>query len=427
MNAGGKITAAGVLQGILEMHPMKLPDLSKEISLQYESTLKLAQAAEKKGSAQDAASKYRRAAELMRQYADYSTFAEVKSNRQNIAAQLEERARELLGAAKAVRVPQLDSRSGANQNNAQGEDDYEGIIKGYIRKTNVSWNDIGGLESTKEAIKSAYVMALAKKPSGVSISPLRNILFYGPPGTGKTTLAAAIAGNLQATFFSMRGSGLLSKYFGESSKLVETLFVVARQMAPSVIYLDEFEALVPQRGSGESGAERRIVSEFLAALEGMDKHSDNSFVLTIVATNYPWLIDDAILSRFRGMPIYIPLPDAPARKAIFQIHLFKQGHKSDVAVDELVKRSDGYSGREIEQVCQQAILHMLRRANAGMADLADKGLDVIRDHQLLVEPVSRTDMNSAFEKVLPGTRAEALKRYDDWRNQNESNRTGAGG
>lgn len=398
---------------------MKLPDLSKEISIQYKNILEQAQAYEKEGATQQAAEKYQHAARLMRQYAQYAPTAEYKQQRLKQALALEELVLSLLGK-KPQRVAQVDSRTGGGNAEVTREDDYEAIIKGYIRTTNVSWNDIGGLEDTKEAIKSAYVMALAKKPAGVHFTPFRNILLYGPPGTGKTTLAAAIAGNLQSTFFSMKGSGLLSKYFGESSKLVETLYSVAKQMAPAVIFVDEFEALTPQRGSGESGAERRIVTEFLAALEGLEKHNDERFVLTIVATNYPWLIDDAIFSRFRGMPIYIPLPDQAARKAIFRIHLKGQGHKSAISEDDLATRANGYSGREIEQVCQQAILQMLRRANQGMSGLADKGLDVIREHQLQVEELSQEDLNLAFGRVNPGTKPELLQQYDTWRSKNES-------
>jgi SpoVK/Ycf46/Vps4 family AAA+-type ATPase len=116
----------------------------------------------------------------------------------------------------------------------------------------------------------------------------------GPPGTGKTLLAAATAGNLEATFFNVKVSSLLSKYFGESTKLISALYSVARRLSPAVIFLDEFESLTPSRGSGESGSERRIVSTLLAELDGLQGKDDDSFVMTICATNLPWLLDLAI-------------------------------------------------------------------------------------------------------------------------------------
>jgi katanin p60 ATPase-containing subunit A1 len=186
-------------------------------------------------------------------------------------------------------------------------------VLSLIHKSDVQWGDIGGLEDTKDSIKSAYALALAQKPAGVQVSSWRNLLMYGPPGTGKTLLAAATAGNLEATFFNVKVSSLLSKYFGESTKLISALFSVARRLSPAVIFLDEFESLTPVRGSGESGAERRIVSTLLAELDGLQAKDDTGFVLTICATNLPWLLDLAILSRFQRR-IYVPLPDPDARR-----------------------------------------------------------------------------------------------------------------
>jgi len=392
---------------------MARTDLGAQIYSVYKRTLKQAQEAEKKNASPEAIALYRKAAELMRQYADQSRFAEVRNQRKELADKLDEKVHTLEGY-RAPHVAPVNTPPDNSSREVAGEDDYSSIIQSLIRKPNVSWKDIGGLEDTKNAIKSAYVMALAQKPTGVQIQAPRNMLLYGPPGTGKTTLAAATAGNLEATFFNVKVSDLLSKYFGESTKLVSALYYVARRMSPSVVYLDEFEALTPPRGSGESGAERRIVSTFLSELDGLESHGDTNFILTIGATNFPWLIDAGILSRFQGMKIYVPLPDDAARKAIFDIHLRRQGHQSLVSTEELVERSRGYSGREIEQLCQQAVLHMLRRVNPGMADLADHGLEAVRKHQLKAEGLSQEDIDSAYMQVPPGTRAELLQQYDEW-------------
>ena len=387
-------------------------DLGAPIYSQYEQTVKLAREAERKESFHESAALYRKAAELMRQYAECSGFPEICNQRKETAIKLDAKALDILGGNISSKKP-VETHANS-QTTASPEDDYESAIKDLIQKTNVSWDDIGGLDTTKEAIQSAYVMALAQKPEGHHFEPFRNILMFGPPGTGKTTLAAATAGNLNSTFFSTKGSSLLSKYYGESSKLVAALYKVARRMAPSVVFIDEFEALTPQRGSGERSSDNKVVTEFLNTLDGFEKYTDNSFVLTIAATNYPWLLDDAIVSRFKGMPIYIPLPDEEARKAIFNIHLLRKGQKSAVDIDELVSRSQGYSGREIEMLCQQAVLRMLRRANPGMSDMASKGLEAIRKYQLKVEELSRDDFDSSFRQVTPVATHAMLMKYQTW-------------
>jgi SpoVK/Ycf46/Vps4 family AAA+-type ATPase len=269
------------------------------------------------------------------------------------------------------------------------------------------------LDDTKDAIKSAYALALAQKPAGVQISSWRNLLLYGPPGTGKTLLAAATAGNLQATFFNVKVSSLLSKYFGESTKLITALYSVARRLSPAVIFLDEFESLTPARGSGESGSERRIVSTLLAELDGLQAKDDDSFVLTICATNLPWLLDLAILSRFQRR-IYVPLPDAPAREAIFNIQLTKRGHQSKMPLSELVRRTEGYAGREIEQIGQIAINKMIRRTNPDLLRIVDQGLDQLSKYQLKVEPLDIRDIEFAFDQVKPLADEKVLKKYTEW-------------
>ena len=277
----------------------------------------------------------------------------------------------------------------------------------------MKWDQIGGLEDTKNAIKSAYALALAKKPEGVQISSWRNLLLYGPPGTGKTLLAAATAGNLEATFFNVKVSSLLSKYFGESTKLISALYSVARRLSPAVIFLDEFESLTPSRGSGESGSERRIVSTLLAELDGLQGKDDDSFVMTICATNLPWLLDLAILSRFQRR-IYVPLPDPAAREAILGIQLTRKGHHSQVTIQELVERTDGFAGRELEQVGQIAINNMIRRANPDLLQVVDSGLGKLTAYELRIEQLTIGDFESAFSQIKPLADPRVVRRYELW-------------
>ena len=386
-------------------------DLSASLYAQYKLARKRAEEAERRGALREAAAAYQQSADLMRQYAQSARDAKIREQRVQRADALAQLANRLIQKPGAAvdRAGQMATRS----TETPGEDDYEAAILELIQKTHVEWDDIGGLEDTKAAIKAAYGLALARKPKGVEISSWRKILLFGPPGTGKTLLAAATAGQLEATFFNVKVSNLLSKYFGESSKLITALYNVARRLSPSVVFLDEFESLTPPRGSGESGAERRIVSTFLSELDGLDTKEDENLVLTIGDTNMPWLIDPAILSRFQKR-IYIPLPDEDARKAILEIQIGRRGHRSQVSLKELVKHTDGFSGREIEQLCQAAITHMTKRANPNLMTVVDKGQQAIRDYEIRVEPLSEEDFEIAFAQVKPITTAEMIQRYAGW-------------
>jgi len=393
-------------------------DLSASIYTQYERARKRAKAAERRGSLREAASAYRYSAELMRQYASTSSSAKVRKQRQERADTLDKLAQRMAEAPSGMRVTD-DSAASPQQAEAVGEDDYETQVLSLIQRTDIGWDDIGGLEQTKRTIKSAYGLALARKPQGVEIASWRSFLLYGPPGTGKTLLAAATAGSLEATFFNVKVSNLLSKYFGESTKLISALYTVARRLSPSVVFIDEFESLTPPRGSGESGAERRIVSTFLAELEGLASKEEENFVLTIGATNVPWLVDQAMLSRFQQR-IYVPLPDAEARREILKIFLPRRGHKSKVPLETLVQRTEGYSGREIEQLCQTAITNMTERVNPNLMSAVERGQQAVRDYEIQVEPLTEADFEIAFERVQANTDPEMLRRYDRWGKQVET-------
>jgi len=397
-------------------------DLSASIFAEYKRSRKRAEEAERRGEYTIAAGAYRRCAYLLTQYAEYTYDATVRQQRMQKAKAYEESARRLELKMDLPKTA-LRKRSAASPpvqgDVANGDDDYEAVVLALIQKSSVKWEDIGGLEETKEAIKTAYGLALARKPKGVQIKGGGNVLLFGPPGTGKTLLAAATAGSLDAAFFNVKVSDLLSKYFGESTRLISALYTVARRLSPAVIFLDEFEALTPPRGSGESGAERRIVSTLLAELDGMANKGDDSLIITMGATNLPWLLDTAILSRFIQR-VYVPLPDAPARQAILEIHLVRRGHHSRVSMADLVKRTGGYSGREIEQICQLAITHMTGPANPHLLEYVDKGQEAIRDYEIKVEALTEEDFKAAFDQVRPVANGEMLLRFDTWQKQVEA-------
>jgi SpoVK/Ycf46/Vps4 family AAA+-type ATPase len=391
-------------------------DLSGSIYTLYKDARQKGDNARQRGANEEAASYYFAAARWLRSYAGSAVTAEIRQERLDKSAQLINLARALVGQSsplgKTVK-PELPGRHNIQAESQVGEDDYEEEVLQLIHKSDIRWDQIGGLEDTKNAIKSAYALALAKKPKGVQISSWRNILLYGPPGTGKTLLAAATAGNLEATFFNVKVSSLLSKYFGESTKLISALYSVARRLSPAVIFLDEFESLTPSRGSVESGSERRIVSTLLSELDGLQGKDDDSFVMTICATNLPWLLDLAILSRFQRR-IYIPLPDSVAREAILNIQLTQKGHQSQISLKELAERTEGYAGRELEQIGQIAINNMIRRVNHDLLNVVERGLTALSAYKLHIEPLNREDFDNAFSQVKALADSKVLRRYEIW-------------
>ncbi|HQJ51890.1 MAG TPA: ATP-binding protein [Anaerolineae bacterium] len=392
-------------------------DLSQVYDTLYKKALAEAKLRMERGDSMGAAAAYRQCAKALRDYAGYAASPAMRKERLDRAQSFQDLAARI--ESGKVRPKEPPRAEGEGPPGANPDDDYELQVTGLIFKSPVSWDDIGGLSDTKSEIKHAYGMSLAQKPEGVKLRGWRNLLFYGPPGTGKTLLAAATSNGLDATFFNVKVSDILSKYFGESSKLLSALFAMARKMSPAVVFVDEIESLSGQRDSGESGAERRLVSTFLSEMDGLaGKGSGNDqYVLTIAATNLPWLIDRAILSRFERK-IYVPLPDAPAREAILNIHLTRNGHTSKVPMASLVKRTDGYSGREIERLCTQAVQHMVVEQNPSLAGEVDKGQEAVAKYRIRVRPLTESDLACAFEQIKPETRPQDLTRFSEWQQKN---------
>ena len=391
-------------------------DLSAPIYAQYQRARKRAAEAARRGDFTQAAAATRQCAEMMRQYAEFTSDLGIRQQRLDKAKAHTVAATRLEGGS----VPGEShlGTSPAESPKARAEDNYEAQVMSLLHRSTVRWDDIGGLEATKREIKAAYGLALARKPEGVKLSGWRNILFYGPPGTGKTLLAAATSNGLDAAFFSVKVSDMLSKYFGESSKLISALYSAARRISPAVIFLDEFESITPQRGNDDSGAERRMVSTLLPELDGLTSKASSAYVLTIAATNLPWLIDKAVLSRFEKK-VYIPLPDAPARETILRLHLEQRGHQTEAPYTELIRRTARFSGRQIEQLCKEAVSQMTQRANPDLDRRVDEGRKAIVNYQIRIVPLTEADFIAAFERVHPETAAADLERYEQWRTRLE--------
>jgi len=227
---------------------------------------------------------------------------------------------------------------------------------------NVKWEDIGGLEEVKQKLIEAVEWPISYPDIFIhhGISPPHGILLYGPPGTGKTLLAKAVATESQANFIAIRGPEFLSKWVGESEKAVREVFRKAKQAAPSIIFLDELDAIAPRRGAftGGSHVMESVVNQILSLVDGLENLKD---VVVLGASNRPDMIDPALLrpGRFDRLLLVKP-PDVESREKIFEIHTKGMNLGEDVNLSQLASELDGYVGADIEAICREAVMIALR-------------------------------------------------------------------
>ena len=370
------------------------------------------------GKYHQAMNKYQRAAEILIQFLRFNKNPIMRQN-------IEPRVEEYLNKAKILkaRLGGKPIRRGAEIKPSEEGSDAKGatneeqelldMISGTIvtESPNVSWNEIAGLENCKQALREAIVLPMVKPDLFTGArKPWSGILLFGPPGCGKTLLAKAAASECKATFFSASSADLLSKWLGESEKLISALFKVARLKAPSLIFIDEIDSVATRRGEGsESGGERRVKTQLLSEIQGL-KSTSNKPLLVLGATNRPWDLDNAMLSRFEKK-VYVPLPDVPARAAIFSIHTAGVNTSvSDEDFIELAVRTEGYSGRDISNVCREVIMLPIRELDMG-------GLLDNSDNEIKVRDVNLDDFKKTLKKVKPMTTGATLKQYEDWKEE----------
>jgi len=271
----------------------------------------------------------------------------------------------------------------------------------------VRWSDIGGLEEAKMELREAVEWPL-KYPDAfrrMGIEPPKGILLFGPPGTGKTLLARAVATESEANFISVKGPELLSKWVGESEKGIREVFRRAKMAAPSIIFFDELDALVPRRGSGFGDAHvtERVISQLLTELDGLEKLEN---VVVIGATNRPDLIDPALLrpGRFDRL-VYVPPPDEKARLEILKIHTRKMPLAKDVDLEQLAKETEHYSGSDLAALCREAAMLALRE------NLQAKEVTMrhFRETMKKVKPSLTPEAEEAYRSFLTRARSETKK------------------
>ncbi|KAJ0732949.1 putative vesicle-fusing ATPase [Helianthus annuus] len=309
-----------------------------------------------------------------------------------------------------------------------------GLDSAIIReKPNVKWNDVAGLQGAKQALQEAVILPVKFPQFFVGKRrPWRAFLLYGPPGTGKSYLAKAVATEADSTFFSISSSDLVSKWMGESEKLVSNLFQMARESAPSIIFIDEIDSLVGQRGEGnESEASRRIKTELLVQMQGVG--NDDKKVLVLAATNTPYSLDQAIRRRF-DKRIYIPLPDLKARQHMFKVHLGDTPHSlTDRDFEQLAYKTEGFSGSDIAVCVNEVLFEPVRKTQDAMffikksddtwvpcgprhpgaieitmQDLATRG----EASKIIPPPISRTDFDKVLARQKPTVSKSDLEVHD---------------
>jgi vacuolar protein-sorting-associated protein 4 len=230
-------------------------------------------------------------------------------------------------------------------------------------RPNIHWEDVAGLFAAKEALKEAVILPIKFPQLFVgNRKPWKGIMLYGPPGTGKSFLAKAVATEANnSTFLSVSSADLVSKWLGDSEKLVRTLFEMARKEKPAIIFIDEIDSLCSARSDSESESARRIKTEFLVQMQGVSSGEQQDGVLMLAATNLPWNIDSAIRRRFEKR-IYIPLPEEQARERMFAINLGKTPHNLTANdFKELAALTPGFSGSDMSVLVRDAIMEPVRK------------------------------------------------------------------
>jgi transitional endoplasmic reticulum ATPase len=329
---------------------------------------------------------------------------ELREGRREIAQRLLELARDCTAAAQENRkaaAPVRRKPAGGNETSSPesegGADAKDWIVRD---KPKLKFADVSGLEDVKQDIrlKMIYPFEHADLAQKFGIRPGGGILLYGPPGTGKTMLAKATAGEIDATFFRISPADVLSKWVGEAEQNIKKLFDTAAAEPRSIIFIDEIEALVPARKDEGSSVMQRVVPQILQAVEGFDKKSGRS-ILLMGATNVPWQLDPAMMRPGRfDEKVYIPLPDEPARRHMLGMYMANRPLADGVDLDAIAKRLEGFSGADINYICDRAAVVPFLQSVASGED----------------GNITPAIIDDVIHDTPKSVNAEMLRRFEQW-------------
>ncbi|XP_049530262.1 spastin isoform X1 [Anopheles darlingi] len=277
------------------------------------------------------------------------------------------------------------------------------IVEGGAK---VGWQDIAGQEVAKQALQEMVILPSMRPELFTGLrTPAKGLLLFGPPGNGKTLLARAVATECSATFFSISAATLTSKYVGEGEKLVRALFAVARELQPSIIFIDEVDSVLSERSSNEHEATRRLKTEFLVQFDGLPANSEADKIVVMAATNRPQELDEAALRRFPKR-VYVTLPDLDTRELLLRRLLQKQGSPlGDGDLRRLALLTEGYSGSDLTALARDAALEPIRELNVEEV----KNMDPTK-----LRSIREDDFHNSLKRIRRSVAPHSLAAYEKW-------------
>ena len=274
--------------------------------------------------------------------------------------------------------------------------------------TGVTFDDVAGQQTAKQALQEIVILPSLRPELFTGLrAPARGLLLFGPPGNGKTMLAKAVAQESSAKFFCISAASLTSKWVGEGEKLVRALFAVAKELQPSIIFIDEVDSLLCERRESEQDASRRIKTQFLLEFDGIHSNADDR-VLVMGTTNRPFELDDAVLRRFPKR-VYVQMPDFDARVALLEKLLSKHGHPlSHREIEQISRETEGYSSSDLTALAKDAALGPIRDLDPNLV----KSVDVNKVRKITVH-----DFVDSLRRIRCSVPAELLQKLTYWNRQ----------
>jgi vacuolar protein-sorting-associated protein 4 len=322
----------------------------------------------------------------------------------------QERIKALQGAVSSREMNEASKNNGEGgaatmeDNSGNGKPNNEELV--VTEKPKVSWAEVVGLETAKKAVKEAIVYPV-QRPDLFPLGWPRGILLFGPPGCGKTLLAAAVATEIDANFYSIDAASIMSKWLGEAEQNVAKLFGSARKSSnegkPAIVFVDELDSLLGQH-SNEVGGEIRVRNQFLKEMDGIVDKGKNLHVYVIGATNKPWDLDWAFIRRFQKR-ILVPLADHATRLSMLKLYSSNLQVDTDVDLQELARLSEGFSGSDIRDVCQSAQLKLI-------GEFFESGKAM--DKEAKPRALTMADFRQILEERKPSVSLDMLSMYNRW-------------